>query len=109
MDGETELLVRYRRAQDAEAFRALVEGHQDMVFAACRRILGNRADAEDAAQDCFFRLARHAEGLRPPIAGWLHTVAVRVSLDALRKTSRADIDARFKELVAMTCIPANGE
>ena len=60
-----------------------------MVFAACRRILGNRADAEDAAQDCFFRLARNVEKLRPPIAGWLHTVAVRVSLDALRKRSSA--------------------
>ncbi len=85
MEGELELLGRYRRTQDAEAFRALVEGHQDMVFAACHRILGNHADAEDAAQDCFFRLARFAEKLKPPIAGWLHTVAVRVALDLLRK------------------------
>ncbi len=94
MEGEMELLVRYRRAQDAEAFRALVEGHQDMVFAACHRILGNHADAEDAAQDCFFRLARHADSLRPPIAGWLHTVAVRVALDALRK--RKSLKARHE-------------
>lgn len=94
MEGELELLGRYRRAQDAEAFRALVEGHQDMVFAACHRILGNHADAEDAAQDCFFRLARFAEKLKPPIAGWLHTVAVRVALDLLRK--RKSMKARHE-------------
>jgi len=99
VEGEAELLVRYSREQDPEAFRALVESHQDMVFAACRRILGNRADAEDATQDCFFRLAHHAHALRAPIAGWLHTVAVRVALDALRK--RTSLRARERKAADM--------
>jgi len=81
---ELALLQQYARTQDAIAFRGLVEQHQDMVFAACHRVLGNRADAEDAAQNCFLKLAQAADRLKAPIAGWLHTVAVRSAIDILR-------------------------
>jgi RNA polymerase sigma factor (sigma-70 family) len=82
---EALLLARYSRGRDAEAFRALVEAHQHMVFAACHRVLHNQADAEDAAQECFFRLAQKAGQLTAPIAGWLHTVAVQRAIDTLRR------------------------
>ena len=85
VEQESVLLLRYARERDADAFRALVEGHQDMVFAVCRRVLGNREDARDAAQNCFLKLARHAGKLRAPIAGWLHRVAVTTSVSALRQ------------------------
>jgi len=83
-ESETVLLEQYVRTQDAFAFRELVEQHQDMVFAACHRVLGNRADAEDASQNCFLKLAQAAGRPRSPIAGWLHTVAVQGSIDMLR-------------------------
>jgi len=83
-ESEPALLRQYVRTQDALAFRALVEQHQDMVFAACHRVLGNRADAEDAAQNCFLKLAQSAARLKAPIGGWLHTVAVRTAIDMLR-------------------------
>lgn len=81
---EAEWLARYARNRDAEAFRSLVEKHSDMVFAVSRRIVGDAADAEDIAQDCFILLSRHAVNLRAPVAGWLHHVAVNVSLKFLR-------------------------
>jgi len=83
-EGEALLLARYARGQDADAFRALVEAHQHMVYAACHRVLQNSADAQDAAQECFFRLAQKAGELTAPIAGWLHTVAVHRAIDMLR-------------------------
>lgn len=83
-ESEATLLARYAREQDAEAFRELIERHKHMVYAVCRRMLGNRADAEDATQDCFFTLTRHAERLRSPIGGWLHRVAVTTCIDHLR-------------------------
>jgi len=83
-DSETALLEQYVRTRDAFAFRELVEQHQDMVFAACHRVLGNRADAEDASQNCFLKFAQAAGRLKSPIAGWLHTVAVQGSIDILR-------------------------
>jgi len=84
MDNEQALLRRYVQSRDAVAFRELVDEHKGMVFAACRRVLGNQADAEDAAQDCFLKLAQAAGRLKAPIAGWLHTVAVRSAIDVLR-------------------------
>jgi len=83
-DSELALLQQYARTRDAFAFRKLVEQHQDMVFAACHRVLGNRADAEDAAQNCFLKLAQAAGRLKAPIGGWLHTVAVHGAIDMLR-------------------------
>ncbi|NLW50862.1 MAG: sigma-70 family RNA polymerase sigma factor [Candidatus Brocadiaceae bacterium] len=82
---EALLLELYARTRDAGAFRSLVETHQHMVFAACYRVLQNRTDADDAAQECFFRLAQAAGRLSAPIAGWLHTVAVQRAIDLLRR------------------------
>jgi RNA polymerase sigma factor (sigma-70 family) len=83
-ESEQELLRRYAWQGDAEAFRALVNQHQSMVYAVCCRVLRNSADAEDATQECFLTLARKAAQLHAPIAGWLHHVAVQVSLDQCR-------------------------
>src|SRR5512135_598444 len=88
MDAERQLLKRYVAEGDAEAFHALVQEYQHMVYAVCRRMLGNEADAEDATQACFLELARRAAKLRPPIGGWLHCVAVRVAIN-MRQQDRA--------------------
>ncbi|MCH9057310.1 MAG: hypothetical protein IIB55_01640, partial [Planctomycetes bacterium] len=51
--------VRRRRdyQRDAEAFAEIVTRHAGMVFATCNRILGDRAAAEEVAQECFLALA----------------------------------------------------
>jgi RNA polymerase sigma-70 factor (ECF subfamily) len=82
---EQELLSRYARSKDAEAFRILVEQHQNMVFSTCKRILDNAADAEDVTQECFLRLARSAARLRPPVGAWLHRVAVHAAVAFARR------------------------
>ncbi len=87
---EAAVLARYVRHRDADAFRSLVLAHQHMVFGACRRVLGNVADAEDAAQSAFLKLSQKAGGLRAPIAGWLHRVAVTGAID-LRRQRRSRV------------------
>ena len=82
---EAVLLKRYADDRDAEAFHTLLDRHQGMVFAACHRVLSNPADAEDAAQDTFLQLTRHAGRLRAPIGGWLHRVAVNTSFQLARR------------------------
>jgi len=93
---DLELLERYASGGDAEAFAELVTRHRNMVYAACRRVLGSRTDAEDVAQECFLRLARSAGAVRTSVAGWLHRVAVRAALAARREDkarSRAEREA----------------
>ena len=78
------LLDRFRSgpAEEAEAaFAVLVERHGPMVIHVCRRILGDRHDAEDAAQAVFLVLARQARSIRrtDSVASWLYGVAARVA------------------------------
>ena len=54
------LIERWSQFQDAEAFAELVRRHASMVHGTCLRILGNGADAEEVAQDCFLELLRQA-------------------------------------------------
>jgi DNA-directed RNA polymerase specialized sigma24 family protein len=81
-DGQ--LLDRFATGQceDAEAaFRALVERHGPMVLRACRVVLENPHDAEDAFQATFLILARQAASIRDhgSIASWLHKIAWRIA------------------------------
>jgi RNA polymerase sigma factor (sigma-70 family) len=78
------LLRQYAEGQDGEAFAELVRRHGPMVWAVCRRTLGNDDDADDAFQATFLALARQASKLRRPeaLAAWLHGVARRVALKA---------------------------
>jgi RNA polymerase sigma factor (sigma-70 family) len=91
------LLDRFRcgQADEAEAaFTVLVERHGPMVQHVCRRILGDRHDAEDAAQAVFLVLSRQAHSIRrtDSVANWLYGVATRVAtrarLDAARRRLR---------------------
>jgi RNA polymerase sigma factor (sigma-70 family) len=67
-----ELLERYARAGDAEAFTEIARRHTDMVYGTARRSAGPQA--EDVTQAVFLLLARKAGKLRPTgsLAGWLH-------------------------------------
>ena len=98
MAGDSELLARYTASQDAEAFCAILSRYQNLVYATCLRVLGNRADAEDAAQECFMKLARHAGSVRSSLIGWLHTCATNVSITVLRQgRARAKREAAYQE------------
>ncbi|MHB1422779.1 MAG: transposase [Gemmataceae bacterium] len=87
---DAELLRRWVKQRDEDAFTALVSRHGRMVHGVCRRILGNTHDAEDAFQAVFLTLARKGAGLCHPEAlpGWLHRVAVRLANKARTAASR---------------------
>jgi RNA polymerase sigma-70 factor (ECF subfamily) len=68
-------------------FEAFVRRYQDMVFATAVRLLGNAADAEDAAQTVFLRaFQRYDEVVTSPAApGWLKTTTRNVCLNHLAR------------------------
>jgi RNA polymerase sigma factor (sigma-70 family) len=87
---DRELLQRFVERQDEHAFSILVRRHGPMVLRACRRVLGNEQDAEDAMQATFLVLARKAASRRweNSIANWLYTVAYRLALAARASACR---------------------
>jgi RNA polymerase sigma-70 factor (ECF subfamily) len=82
------LLVLYAQG-DAQAARALTRRITPRVLAYAARLLGgDRAEAEDVAQETMLRLWRAAPGWRPDEGGvttWAYRVATNLSLDRLRR------------------------
>ena len=88
-------LVGRARAGDTEAFRVLVDLHRDRAFALALRVVGDREEAEEAAQDAFVRVWRALPEFRgeSSFATWLHRIVVRLAIDrstSLRSRSRRE-------------------
>ncbi len=79
------LVDKFQRG-DTEAFGELVRRYQDKVMATCVRMLGNREDAEDAAQEVFVRAfdALRRFDPRAKFSTWLYRVATNHCLNVLR-------------------------
>jgi RNA polymerase sigma factor (sigma-70 family) len=93
---DADLLRRYARDRDADAFAELVARHGPVVLGVCHRALGHTADAEDAFQATFLALARNARTVRDParLPGWLHRVALRAARRArTRRRPALPLDA----------------
>jgi RNA polymerase sigma factor (sigma-70 family) len=88
---DRQLLHRFARQRDEEAFAALVRRHAALVFGVCHRILFSTQDAEDVFQATFLVLARKAASThwRESIGNWLYEVAHRLAMK-----TRSDIVRR---------------
>src|SRR5882724_1323138 len=87
---DRQLLERFARNHDEEAFRVLVRRHAVLVLGVCRRALRNREDADDCFQATFLVLARKAGAVRwqESVAGWLHQVATRLAAEIRIRDAR---------------------
>ena len=89
------LLARLR-AGDTRAFEELVTMYQHRVFGVALRMLGNRAEAEEIAQETFLRAHRALREFRGEarLGTWLYAIASRLCLNRLasgpRRHERSD-------------------
>jgi RNA polymerase sigma-70 factor (ECF subfamily) len=86
---ETELIGRARKG-DPRAFRELYDGHVDRVYRLAFRMCGEEEMARDMTQDAFIRAYERLDQFRGDAAfsTWMHTIAVSVVLNGIRKRDR---------------------
>ena len=84
-------------ARDPDASAVFVRRFQSRVFGLALTILGDRAEAEEAAQEAFVRVWRRADAYDPTrgeVATWLLAIARNVAIDRarMRRSQPAGID-----------------
>ncbi|MHB8757706.1 MAG: RNA polymerase sigma factor [Bacillota bacterium] len=98
-----EQLIAQSRSGSQDAYAALVQRYQRVVYATAHRITGDPHDAEDVAQETFVR-AYFALDRFIPIRGgfpaWLVRIATNLSLTRLRRRreSPTEADERLPDL-----------
>src|SRR5580765_7397240 len=84
------MLLRRLRERDERAFRELVEEHRDKVFNLTYRMLGNRAEAEDVAQEVFISVFKTIDTFREEskFSTWLYRVTVNHCKNRIKYLAR---------------------
>jgi len=82
-----DLLVEGFRNGTPGAFEAIVRAHQDRVYSFCARMLSDREDALDAAQEVFLSAWRNLSEFRgdAALSTWLVRIAANRGLNRIRR------------------------
>ena len=100
---ENDLILQAKQG-DAAALDALYRRHASRVYSVVRRLTGDDAQAEDAAQETWMRAMRALPSFRGQamFSTWLHRIAVNCALYGRRKRERN----RLRELELPDSLPA---
>ena len=83
-------LLKRQRDRDERAFRQLINDHRDRVYNITFRMLGNRAEAEDVAQEVFITVFKTIDTFREEskFSTWLYRVAVNHCKNRIKYLAR---------------------
>jgi len=83
-------LVDSLRRGEPQAFETLVLAYQHRVFSIALRMLGDRGEAEEVAQEVFLRVHRSIQNFRgeAKISTWLYAITSRLCLNRLKSRGR---------------------
>jgi RNA polymerase sigma-70 factor (ECF subfamily) len=83
-------LIALARKGDRRALDRLLRQHYDRIYALCWRMMGNDADAADAAQEAMIALVRGLPRFdgRAAFSTWAYRVTANACLDELRRRGR---------------------
>ncbi|GAA4816560.1 RNA polymerase sigma factor [Litoribaculum gwangyangense] len=84
---------------DTNAFAVLVNRYKDLVFTLTLRMLKNREEAEEVAQDTFIKAYKSLARFKgdSKFSTWIYKIAYNTSLDRLKKTKKYMNDVSIDE------------
>jgi len=87
--------VEAARAGDRDALDRLLRGQYDRLYALCRRLTGDDADALDACQEALIAIARRLDRFdgRSSFSTWAYRVTTNACFDELRRRRRRPLTA----------------
>lgn len=96
MQDDDSTLIQRVAAGDHRSYQTLVERHLRHAVTLAHRVLFNRADAEEVAQEAFLRVWQHAARWQPDggasFRTWLNRVVVNLCIDRKRRPGMTPLD-----------------
>lgn len=91
--GQEELLERARNGDD-EAFSLLIENYEKYVYNVILRIVEEKEEAKDIAQETFIKAYMSIKTFRKDSSfrTWIYRIAVNTAMDYLRKKVRSEVN-----------------
>jgi len=87
---EDQAPMKRRTKPPEDAFERLFMSEYGKVVAIAQRVLADRAEAEDVAQEVFLDFHRRHPADASYASGWLHTAAVHTALNRIRSRKRRE-------------------
>lgn len=87
-------------AGDSNEFSALVEQYKNVVFTVALRMLKNREEAEEVAQDTFIKVFKSLGKFKgdSKLSTWIYRIAYNTCLDRLKKSGRDKTNIAIDEI-----------
>ena len=94
-----QILINQIIAGDSNVFAVLVDRYKDLVFTLCLRMLKNREEAEEEAQDTFVKVYRSLDKFKgdSKFSTWIYKVAYHSCLDRLKRNKKEYLNVAIDE------------
>ncbi|MBZ4042712.1 RNA polymerase sigma factor [Flavobacterium hibisci] len=87
---------------ETSSFAALVDRYKDMIFTLALKMIKNREEAEEVAQDTFIKVYNSLGKFKgdSKFSTWIYKIAYNTCLDRLKKNKKEDLNISIDEFSA---------
>ncbi|MFB9109270.1 RNA polymerase sigma factor [Flavobacterium gyeonganense] len=87
---------------ETSSFAVLVDRYKDMIFTLALKMIKNREEAEEVAQDTFIKIYNSLSKFKgdSKFSTWIYKIAYNTCLDRLKKNKKEDLNISIDEFSA---------